>query len=64
MITIGSRVWDSQGRAWVVKGVTVARRRAVAYVVEVEHGCRPPKRLPAREVFASLGELLNRVQER
>lgn len=62
MITIGSRVWDSQGRAWVVKGVSVARRRPVAYVVEVEHGCRPPKRLLAREVYASLSDLLNRVQ--
>ncbi len=61
MIKIGSRVWDSQGRAWVVKGVTVSRRVPVAYVVEVEHGCRPPKRLPAREVYASLGDLLQRL---
>jgi hypothetical protein len=48
----------------VVRAVTIRRRAAVAYVVEVEHGCRPPKRLPASEVYASLAELIQRAKSK
>jgi len=61
-IEIGARVWDSEGRAWVVRAVTVSRRTPVAYVVEVEHGCRPCKRLRAREVYPSLAEVIQRAK--
>ena len=57
-IGIGARVWDLEGRAWRVVGVTVARRVPLAYLLEAERSCGGPRRLPAGEVYASLLDVL------
>lgn len=61
-IGIGSRVWDGEGRAWRVVGITVRRKIPVALLVEAEHSSRGLKRLRVPEVFASLADALTRAQ--